>query len=171
RNAGDGTNDGILQNASGPSRFWGAESFAIWHFPGGNLIGTYGVTYATRSDPETGPRVDTPLIPRQRAGLDLMLEKAGSYLVGLEGFWYGEQVLEGDPYRTHSKPYIHGGFIAMKRIGAWEGVFNIENLFDVRQTDHEPLLRTTPSTGGTWTVDSWAPLDGIWGNVAIRYRW
>jgi hypothetical protein len=50
-------------------------------------------------------------------------------------------------------------------------VFNIENLFDVRQTDHEPLLRATPSTGGTWTVDSWAPLDGIWGNVAIRYRW
>jgi outer membrane receptor for ferrienterochelin and colicins len=169
--AGDLTHDGILVNAAGPTRTWGAEAISIWHFPGGNLISTYGVTYATRTNPETGVREDVPLLPRQRAGLDLMLEKAGNYLVGIEGFWYGEQVLSGDPSRTRSKPYIHGGFIAMKRFGAWEGVFNIENLFDVRQTDHEPLLRPTPTTGGAWTVDAWAPLDGINGNVAVRYRW
>ena len=55
--------------------------------------------------------------------------------------------------------------------GRFEVVANFENLLDVRQTKHAPLVRPTPGTGGRWTTDVWAPLEGFMANVAVRYRW
>jgi outer membrane receptor for ferrienterochelin and colicins len=171
-NAADATNDGILRNAAGPTTIWGGEAIGIWRFlDGGSLIATYGYTTGTHTDAQDDARVDVTLTPRHRAGLDLMFERPGVYRVGIEAFYYGVQRLDDDPYRTESKPYVHGGLLAMRTLGRFEVVGNIENLFDVRQTDYEPLVRPTPSTGGNWTVDAWGPLTGIIGNVAVRVRW
>ena len=61
--------------------------------------------------------------------------------------------------------------IAVRLFGRVEAVANFENLLNVRQTATDPLLRPAPTTGGRWTTDVWAPLEGFMANVAFRYRW
>ena len=112
-----------------------------------------------------------PLLTRHRAGADLMLEKPGVYRVGIEGIYYGRQALDDNPYLSRSKPYVYAMAIAMRQFGPVELVANFENLLDVRMTEYQPLVRPSPTVGGRWTTDVWAPLEGFMANVAVRYRW
>ena len=169
--AGDGTGDGILRNARASARIAGVEGAMIWRFEGGKFLGTYGYSRGTRPDANTGTREPIPLLPRHRIGGDLMLERERDYRVGIEGIYYGRQPLDENPYRTQSTPYVYTMAIAMKQFGRLEVVANFENLLNVRQTDTDPLLRPAPATGGRWTTDVWAPLEGFMANVALRYRW
>jgi iron complex outermembrane receptor protein len=170
--AQDGSGDGILVNASSSTRIGGVEAAAIWRFgEGGKLLGTYGYSRGTRPDATSGTREAIPLTPRHRAGADLMFEKPGVYRWGVEGIWYGEQALDDNPYRTRSKPYLYTMAIYVRQLGRVEVVANFENLLNVRQTDTDPLVRPTAATGGRWTTDVWAPLEGFMANVALRYRW
>jgi outer membrane receptor for ferrienterochelin and colicins len=45
---------------------------------------------------------------------------------------------------------------------------NAENLGNVRQTRWDPLLRPSRRPDGRWTVDAWAPLDGLVVNGGVR---
>jgi outer membrane receptor for ferrienterochelin and colicins len=164
-------NDGVLRNAAGQTRVGGAELAAIRRFDGGKFLLTYGYALGSRTDADTDLRESVPLLPRHRIGADLMLERPGVYRIGIEGIWYGEQPLDDDPYRARSKPYFYTMFLAMRQFGALEVVANFENLLDIRQTDHDPLIRPTPMVGGRWTTEVWAPLEGFMANVAVRYRW
>jgi iron complex outermembrane receptor protein len=168
---GDSTLDGMLVNSAGPTRIGGAEAGAIWRFRGGKLYLNYGFTEGTRTDPTTGVRGAVPLLPRHRVGADLMLERPGVYRIGLEGTLHGTQALVDDPYRTRSKPYLYTMFLVMRQVGPFEVVANFENLLNVRQTRYEPLVLPAPMTGGRWTTDAWAPLEGFMANLAVRYRW
>lgn len=170
-NANDGSNDGRLVNSAGPTRSGGVEAAAIWRFDGGKFLTTYGYNRGTQTDALTGVRKPTSLIPRHRAGADLMFEREGRYRWGVEAIYYGEQHLHDNPYRALSKPYVYTMAIYMRQFGPVELVANFENLLDVRQTDTDPLLRPSPTTGGRWTTDVWAPLEGFMGNFAVRYRW
>ena len=168
---GDGSGEGILRNASGDTRVGGIEAASIWRFPSGFLLTTYGYMRGSRPDPVTGARELTPLLPRHRVGADLMFEKPGKYRWGIEGIWYGAQTLDGNPYRTRSRPYVYTMAIAMWQFGRLEAVANFENLLDVRQSDTHALVRPSPGAGGRWTTEVWAPLEGFMANVALRYRW
>ena len=167
----DGNGEGILKNATETVRIAGVEGAMVWRFEGGRFLGTYGYTRGTRPDAVTGVREPIPLLPRHRVGGDLMLEKEKDYRVGVEGIFYGVQSLDDNPFRSESKPYVYVMAIAMKQFGGLEVVANFENLLNVRQTDTDPLVRPTPHTGGRWTTDVWAPLEGFMANVALRYRW
>jgi outer membrane receptor protein involved in Fe transport len=169
--AGDGSNEGILRNAGASTRISGVEGAAIWRFEGGKFLGTYGYSRGTRPDAMTGAREPIPMLPRHRVGGDLMFERDSDYRVGIEGIFYGKQVLDENPFRSESKPYVYVMAIAMKQFGPLEAVANFENILNVRQTDTDPLVRPTPTTGGRWTTDVWAPLEGFMANVALRYRW
>jgi outer membrane receptor for ferrienterochelin and colicins len=169
--AADGSGEGILRNASQSTRIGGVEGAAIWRFEGGKFLGTYGYTRGSRPDAVTGAREPIPMLPRHRVGADLMLEQEKNYRVGIEGIFYGVQSLDDDPFRSRSKPYVYVMAIAMKQLGRLEAVANFENILNVRQTDTNPLVRPTPTTGGRWTTDVWAPLEGFMANVALRYRW
>ena len=162
---------GALRNAEGQMRVGGVEAASIWRFEGGKFLLTYGYAQGTQTDAESGLREDVPLLNRHRIGGDLMLEKEGVYRVGIEGIYYGRQALDDDPYRQESKPYVYAMAIAMRQFGPVEVVANFENLLDVRQTKHQPLVRPTPTVGGRWTTDVWAPLEGFMANVAVRFRW
>ena len=163
---------GALRNAAGPTRVGGAEAATIWRFGGDNkFLLTYGYARGTRTDAETGDREPVPLLNRHRVGADLMLERPGVYRVGIEGIYYGRQSLDDNPYRSFSKPYVYAMAIAMRQFGPLEVVANFENLLDVRQTKYQPLVRPTPTVGGRWTTDVWAPLEGFMANVAVRFRW
>ena len=100
-----------------------------------------------------------------------MLERPGVYRIGVEGTYYGRQQLDDNPYLQTSKPYVYAMAIAMRQFGSMELVANFENLLNVRQTDYQSLLRPTPTVGGRWTTDVWAPLEGFMANVAVRFRW
>jgi iron complex outermembrane receptor protein len=167
----DAAHAGTLRNAAGQTRLGGAEAAAIWRFVGGKFLLTYGYARGTQTDAETGDREPVPLLNRHRVGGDLMLEREGVYRVGIEGIYYGRQSLDDDPYRSTSKPYVYMMAIAMRQFGPVEIVANFENLLNIRQTAYQPLLRPTPTVGGRWTTDVWAPLEGFMANVAVRLRW
>ena len=169
--ADDGSGGALLRNASGNTRVAGIESAAVWRFEGGKFLATYGYMNGSRPDGTTGARERLPLVPRHRAGGDLMFEKPGVYRGGIEGIWYGAQSLDDNPFRSESKPYVYLMAIAVRQLGRLEAVANFENLLNVRQTTTDPLVRPTPGTGGRWTTDVWAPLEGFMANVALRYRW
>ena len=161
-----------LHNATGPMRVGGAEAAAIWRFAGDNkFLLTYGYARGSRVSGTTNAREPMPLLNRHRAGADLMLEKPGVYRVGVEGIYYGRQVLDDNPYLTESKPYLYTMAIAMRQVGRLELVANFENLLDFRMTEYQPLVRPTPGMGGRRTTEVWAPLEGFMANVALRYRW
>ena len=169
---GNPSRSGVLRNAGGATRVSGAETAAIWRFAGDNkFLLTYGYARGSETDAQSGLRRPMPLLNRHRAGADLMLEKAGVYLIGIEGIYYGRQPLDDDPFLTVSKPYFYAMAIAKRTLGPIEVVANFENIFDVRQTNYAPLVRSSPAAGGRWTTDAWAPLEGFMANVAIRYRW
>ena len=167
-----GSHDGVLRNASGATRVGGVEAAAIWRFwTGGKFLLTYGYAKGSRTDATTGAREDAPLLPRNRIGADFMFERPGNYRFGIEGIWYDAQPLHHNPYRSRSKPYMYTMAIAMKQFGQLEVVANFENLLNVAQTDTDPLTLPTPTIGGRWTTDVWAPLEGFMANFAVRYRW
>ena len=169
--ANDGSHDGVLKNAAVDTRIAGVEGAALWRFDGGRFLATYGYSRGTRPDATSGIREPVPLIPRHRAGGDLMFERPGKYRGGIEGIWYGRQSLDDDPFRSESKPYLYLMAIYVRQFGRLEAVANFENLLNVRQTQTDPLVRPTPTTGGRLTTDVWAPLEGFMANVALRYRW
>jgi outer membrane receptor for ferrienterochelin and colicins len=168
---GDPSRSGALRNAAGSTRVGGAEGAAIWRFGEGKFLLTYGYARGTMPDAETGQREEMPLLNRHRIGGDLMLDRPGVYRMGIEGIYYGRQMLDDNPYLSESKPYLYVMAIAMRQFGAFELVANFENLLDVRQTEYQPLVRPSPTVGGRWTTDVWAPLEGFMANVAVRYRW
>jgi outer membrane receptor for ferrienterochelin and colicins len=168
---GDPSRSGALRNAAGSTRVGGAEGAAIWRFGEGRFLLTYGYARGTKPDAETGLRVEMPLLNRHRLGGDLMLDRPGVYRIGIEGIYYGRQALDDNSYLSESKPYVYLMAIAMRQFGPVEIVANFENLLNVRQTKYQPLVRPSPTVGGRWTTDVWAPLEGFMANVAVRYRW
>jgi outer membrane receptor protein involved in Fe transport len=167
----DATHSGILRNAEGTTRIGGAEAAAIWRFGAHKFLLTYGYARGSMTNAETGRREQMQLLNRHRVGADLMLEKPGVYRAGIEGIYYGSQVLDDNPYRSRSKPYVYAMAIAMRQLGPVEIVANFENLFDVRMTRYQSLVRPAQTVGGRWTTDVWAPLEGFMANVAVRFRW
>jgi len=157
---GEPSLSGELRNAAGTTKIAGAEGAAISRFGENKFLLTYGYARGSRSDAVSGVREEVPLLERHRVGADLMLERPGVYRVGIEGIYYGRQVLDDNPYRSQSKPYIYAMAIAMRQFGSTEIVANFENLLNVRQTDR--LVRPAPIVGGRWTTDVWAPLRVSW---------
>jgi outer membrane receptor for ferrienterochelin and colicins len=76
--------------------------------------------------------------------------------------------LEDNPYRSESRPYTILGLLAERRFGRARAFVNFENLLDVRQTDHDPLVLPARSPEGRWTTDVWAPLEGRVVNAGVR---
>jgi outer membrane cobalamin receptor len=165
-----GSGGATLVNADENTRIGGVEAAAVWRFSAGKFIATYGYSRGSRPNPLSGAREVMPMIPRHRAGGDLMIERP-RYRLGVEGIWYGAQALDDNPYRRSSKPYLYAMAIAARQFGRFEVVANFENLLNVRQTDTDPLVRPAPTPTGRWTTDVWAPLEGFMANVAVRYRW
>jgi len=60
------------------------------------------------------------------------------------------------------------GVLAEVRRGPLAFFVNGENLTGTRQTTWDRLTRPARGADGRWTVDAWAPLDGIVANGGIR---
>jgi outer membrane receptor for ferrienterochelin and colicins len=111
-----------------------------------------------------------PLKPRHAAGLDILWE-AGPARTGIELFYTGSQELDDNPFRRRGAPYLlWGGLLDLALTERLRVFVNAENLGDVRQTTHEPLIRRAPDAAGRWTIDAWAPLEGRTVNAGLRLR-
>ena len=160
-----------LINSTGSSRTRGAEALLRYRVEGFTLTGSYVYVDATEPDPDGPGRRDVPLTPRHSAGVVAMWEREGRGRLGLEAYYSGRQPLDDNPFRTESKPYLEVG--ALMEVVVSEGVrafVNFENILNVRQTRHDPLLLPQRSPAGSWTVDSWAPLEGFVVNGGLRFK-
>jgi iron complex outermembrane receptor protein len=158
-----------LVNAGGPTRTRGAELFGRYRRGAASLTGTYAYTRATEVDPNDGARRGVPLTPRHAVGAVAGWEEESGSRVGLEYYYTGRQPLDDNPFRTTGKPYSLLGLLVQKRVGPALLFVNGENLFDVRQTRYDPLLRPAAGAGGRRTTDAWAPLDGRVFNAGVRW--
>ena len=156
-----------LFNASEPTRTWGTELIVRYRREGFTAGATHAWTRSTEPDPASGIRRDVPLTAGHAASFNAIREAEQGRL-GLEIYYTGRQPLEDNPYRATGTPYWLLGFFGERRVGRIRLFVNLENLFDVRQTKHDPLTLPGRLPDGRWTVDAWAPLDGRVINGGLR---
>jgi iron complex outermembrane receptor protein len=157
-----------LVNAVDPQWVWGAEVIARYRIEGASVVGTYAWTRATEPHLSRGGRRETPLTPRHAVTFTAIRESERWGRIGLEAYYTGRQALDDDPYRASSRPYVLVGVLGERRIGRLRLFVNAENLGHVRQTKYAPLVRPTRRPDGRWTVDAWAPLEGVVVNGGVR---
>ena len=81
-------------------------------------------------------------------------------------------MLEQNPYRAVSRPYVVVGLLGERafatRAGVVRAFVNLENLGGVRQTKFDPLRLPVRGAGGRWATDAWTELTGFTTNAGIR---
>jgi iron complex outermembrane receptor protein len=159
-----------LANSAGTRRIRGSELLVRYRWNGVVVTGSYLYLDASEPDPAGGGRRTVPLTPKHSAGVVAMWEKHDKGRIGLEVYYTGKQQLDDNPYRTESKPYFEVGLLAEIALGPAKLFVNAENIFDVRQTKYDPLLRPMRARDGRWTVDAWAPTEGFVLNGGVRLR-
>ena len=164
----DRTTGLVLTTAAGPTTNTGVELLGTFRRAPYALTSTY--TYVHSRERDGSLRVESPLTPTHSAGLVGMWEREDVGRVGVEVYYTGRQRLEDNPYRTESEPYVIVGVLAERQFGKVRLFINGENLTGVRQTEWDPLIRPTRAGDGRWTVDAWAPLDGVNVNGGVRVR-
>ena len=157
-----------LVNMDGPTRTEGTELMVRYRAGEFMALVTHGWTRSTEIDPDRGDRRDVPLTPNHTASFIVMWEFEGAGRLGFEGYYTGRQSLEDNPYRPTGHPYLLVGALVERKVRSVRLFLNGENLFDVRQTRHDPLVLAAPRPDGRWTVDAWAPLEGRTINGGVR---
>ncbi|GGE19897.1 hypothetical protein GCM10011529_28150 [Polymorphobacter glacialis] len=157
-----------LVNADGITRTRGVEAMLRYRLAAFSITGSYVHVDASEPDPEAPGRRTVPRTPRHTAGLVGMWEESGRGRIGIEAYYTGRQELDGNPYRSESKPYLEIGALAEMVVGKVRLFLNAENILNVRQTKSDPLLLPVRAPDGRWTVDVWAPTDGFVLNGGIR---
>lgn len=160
-----------LINLPGTTQTRGTELLLRYRWATLTLSGSYVYVDADEENPDGSGRRKVPLTPRHTAGLIAMWEEHDKGRLGLEVYYTGRQSLDDNPYRTHSRPYFEVGMMGEIVVGKARLFLNAENIFGVRQTKYEPLLRPTRAPDGRWTVDAWAPLEGFVLNGGVRLRY
>lgn len=158
-----------LVNAREPTRTWGTELIGRYRVEGFVVMATHAWTRSTELDVDTGRRRDVPLTPGHAGSINAIWEGEEWGRFGIEAYYTGRQPLEHNPYRTSGKAYWLLGMLGERRWKSARFFLNAENLFDVRQTKHDPLILPARLPDGRWTVDAWAPLDGRVINGGVRF--
>jgi len=156
----------VLTNLEDPTTNVGLELLGTLRRAPYSVTATY--TYVASDERVSGVSRDVALTPRHSAGLVAMWEKEDVGRVGLEVYYTGVQRLDENPYATESRPYVILGLLAERKFGRYRLFVNGENLTGVRQTRWDPLVRPDRAPDGRWTVDAWAPLEGININGGVR---
>ena len=157
-----------LVNAPSPTRTWGTELLARYRRGPFVATATHAWTRSTEFDVDEEARREVPLTPRHAVSLNAMVEGEAWGRAGIEAYYTGRQTLENNPYRARSRDYVLFGGLFERRFGRVRLFANVENLANVRQTRHDPLVRPSRLPDGRWTVEAWAPLDGRVVNGGVR---
>jgi iron complex outermembrane receptor protein len=162
-----------LINAPTPTRTWGGEILARVSREPVRVTATYTYLRATEWDPadaaDVRSRRTVPLNPRHALGFVASVEHEGENRIGLELYYTGRQALEHDPVRQESQPYLLVGLLGERRFGPARLFVNAENLTNVRQTRDGRIVLPKRGSGGRWTTDVWAPLEGFVVNAGTKF--
>ena len=156
----------VLTNRTTPTTNVGIELLGTYRHEPFAITTTY--TFVQAREVDSGVRQQVELTPQHSAGLVGMWEREGKGRLGIELYYTGVQRLEENPYRTASRPYVVLGMLAERQVRRVRLFINGENLTGVRQTRWDPLIRPARAPDGRWTVDAWAPLEGVNINGGIR---
>jgi len=159
-----------LVNVAGETSIRGSEVLLRYRWDAFVVTGSYVYVDASEPDPSGLGRRQAPLTPRHTAGIVAMWEEHDTGRLGLEIYYTGRQLLEDNPYRSTSRPYLEIGLLGEIAVGNARLFLNAENILGIRQTRYDPLLRPSRSPDGRWTVDVWAPTDGFVLNGGVRFR-
>jgi outer membrane receptor for ferrienterochelin and colicins len=157
-----------LVNARTPTRTIGTELLARYRAPGFLAMLTHAWTRSHEEDPDLDVTRDVPLTPANTVTFNVMWEGDDWGRFGVEAYYYGRQPLDDNPYRAVGSRYLLVGALGERRVGRVRVFVNAENLGNVRQTRWDPLVRPERRPDGRWTVDAWAPLDGLVVNGGVR---
>ncbi|GHB02762.1 TonB-dependent receptor [Algimonas arctica] len=158
-----------LINAAGQSRIRGSEVLIRYIWNDVKLTGSYLYLDATEQS-ALGGRQRINLTPRHSAGFVAMWEQHGRGRLGFEAYYTGKQRLDGNPYRSESKPYLHLGLLGEITLGNTGIFLNAENLLNVRQTKEDPLVLPVRAPDGQWTTGIWSRNDGFILNGGVRVK-
>lgn len=159
-----------LVNIEGTTRLRGSEMLLRFRRDGFTVTGSYVFVASSEPSRDGVGRNQQPLTPKHTAGLIGMWEEHGKGRIGIEAYYTGRQLLEDNPFRTRSRPYLHLGVLGEIVIGKMSLFANAENLLGVRQTRYNPILLPQRAPSGRWTLDAWAPLEGFILNAGVRLR-
>lgn len=159
-----------LSNIDGSTRTHGAELLLRWRWEDFIVTGNYVFTHATEPHGAGAGRRPVPLTPRHTAGLVAMWEQHGRGRIGLEAYYTGTQWLDDNPYRQRGRPYVELGALGELDFGRFSVFLNLENLLNVRQTRYHRMTLPRRAADGRWTVDAWAPTEGLVANGGVRLR-
>jgi iron complex outermembrane receptor protein len=157
-----------LVNSPESTRTGGTELLIRYRREGFVALATHAWTRSRELDLDAEIRREVPLTPAHAGSLNAIWEGADWGRFGIEVYYIGKQALEENPYRAIGRPHVLVGALGERRLGAVRLFLNAENLLDVRQTRHDPLILSAPRPDGRWTVDAWAPLEGRVINGGIR---
>lgn len=131
------------------------------------------VSAATNATGAGCVRGDVALTPRHSAGIVTTIEQEGRSRIGLELYYTGRQRLDGNPFRSESRPYLIVGLMGERAFETRAGVarlfVNFENITNVRQTRFDSLVLPQRGPGGRWTTDAWTDLAGFTVNGGVRW--
>lgn len=158
-----------LVNLDGVTRTRGAE--ILLRARPGPLHLSLSLTRLASLEPDalTGIRRERPLTPEFTLGFLAAWENERYGRIGVEVYHTGRQFTPDDELSEYSPAFTHFGVLVERRIGSARIFLNGENLFDVRQTKHAPILRSSPGLGGRRTTDVWGPLEGRVLNLGVRF--
>ena len=105
------------------------------------------------------------LTPQNRLTTTLAYEdEEEGWKAGLEAFYFGNQFLENG---NKTPDYWLLGASVQKRLGHFTIALNVENILDIRQTRFENIV--TGSIDNSVFRELFAPLDGIVGNIVLKF--
>jgi iron complex outermembrane receptor protein len=165
-----------LLNAPLPARNSGGEALVRWTLDNFRVTASYAYLRASEWNAEAGDdtRRELSLAPRHTAGIVASHEREGVSRIGVEVYYTGAQVLDDNPYRSKSRPYVIFGLLAERQFdtdaGRMRVFINAENIGNVRQTRFDPLVRQVQGPGGRWTTDAWTELAGFTLNGGVRLK-
>ena len=110
--------------------------------------------------------IRAPLMPKERVNNILVYEREGDFRIGLEAYYYGQQILTDG---TKTRDFWIYGLMMEKIFSKDFSIFlNFENFSDTRQTKFNPIY--TGSIADPIFSDIYAPLDGFVVNGGFKIK-
>jgi len=151
-------------NAPGLVVSKGFETNAVLSLEDWSLNLSYTLTDARKNYLPGDPYL--PLTPRDRFVTSLLYEKEHCFKTGVEAFYTGHQYIDDG---SQTRDFWTFDFMVEKILHHFSLLLNLENFTDTRQSRFGPLYSGTIQHPVFNEI--YAPLDGIVGNISVKFEW
>lgn len=125
------------------------------------IVGAYTYINAKRKYNSTQPF--NPLTPKHKLNVDVIYEDEGNYSVAAEGYYLSSMYRDND---TKTSPFFTLGLSLQKYFGKVTVIANLENAFNVKQSNRESLV--LPPINDPYFRQIYGPVEGRIFNLALK---